>query len=118
MRGGAIDANHTAAALPLDGVGRKAGAARHVPDMHLFEFGDVRRIHEIAVDGQASFVVEVRLSDGRAMDFSAEEGSHPNLQEEVPVPLQKAKASLRTRSSRGVQACFAIIYGERSVKQD
>ena len=66
---GAVQADHAAPARAADGVRLEALAVVHVENLHLLVRQDVGPFHEIGVDRDRAFVVEVRLGDGRAMDL-------------------------------------------------
>src|SRR5512143_2086578 len=68
--GGAVQADHAGAGLPLDRVSGEPVPVVHVPDMHLLVFDQPRRLHERLVDGDAPLVVEHRLGHGGPVDLA------------------------------------------------
>src|SRR5947208_440762 len=61
--GGAVGANDAGTLGAQHGIGPEASAAGHVPDVNFLERDDVGGLQEVAVEGQAPFVVHVGMSD-------------------------------------------------------
>src|SRR5690606_24165590 len=69
----AVDAHGARASRTLERVGAQARPAGHVPDVDLLVGEDLRTIHQIPIDGDAAFVVEVGVGDGGAVDLRLEQ---------------------------------------------
>ena len=72
MRRRAVEADHAAAALAGDYVGLEARAGVHVRDLHLLVLADVRRLHQVLVDGDGADVIHLRLNDGGTVNLALE----------------------------------------------
>src|SRR5262245_55468620 len=75
MGGGAVHADLARAGLSLDRVGREPAGVGAVVDLDLLVGKDVRRAHQIGVDGDAPLVLDVRLGDGGSVDLRLQHGS-------------------------------------------
>ena len=72
--GGAVEADHAAAALACDDIGLETLAVVHVDNLYLLVLADARGIHQVLVDGDAAHVVKLGLDDGGAVDFALQHG--------------------------------------------
>src|SRR5262245_41523419 len=72
VRGGAVDTADAAAALTLDQVRREARAVRDIVDVDPLEADETARLHQSDVEGEAAFVLEVRLGHLDPVDLGTE----------------------------------------------
>ena len=71
---GAVDSDHTGAALTGDRVGDQPGAVVDVHDGDLFALQQVGGVHQVGVDGHRADVVQIGLGDGGTMNLGLEHG--------------------------------------------
>gem|GEM_PF-33872 len=74
-RGRAVDRDHAAAALALDGIGDEALAVVDVPDVHLLVLDDVGGVQQVLVDRAGAFIVQLALCGLDAVDLGFEQGA-------------------------------------------
>ena len=75
MCGRSIDTNRATSRLSLDRVSRQPVAVVDVVDLNLFVFGDVRGDHQIVIDGDTSFVMQLSVRHGGSVDLGFEQNS-------------------------------------------
>ena len=92
-RGTAIERDDATAFIGTQGVGRKTRTVGHVPDVHLLEFEDAAGIQQQAIDGDGTFVVELGMGDGGAVDLGLQQaelhdrkGLGERLKSSKPMP--------------------------------
>ena len=64
-----VDADFSRATDAWDHVGSNSTAVGNIQDVNLFEGDHFSGLQQIQVDGDAAFVVQIRLSDSCAVDF-------------------------------------------------
>lgn len=75
MRCGSIDADGPTPLGPANGIGDQSIAIVHIVNMNLLVLGDIRRVHQFVVDGNASFIMQLSVSDGCTMNLGFEQNS-------------------------------------------
>src|SRR5690606_29441620 len=78
--GGAVEADVPPAGRAGDDVGFQAAAVVDVDYLHLFEGQDVGQLHQLLIDGDASFIVQVGVGNGGTVDLRLAHGAqhrHP-----------------------------------------
>lgn len=69
MRGGAIEDDFAGTRLSGDGVSLESLSVGEVADEDTFVGNEAGQIHQLGIDGKASFVVKARFGHGRAVNF-------------------------------------------------
>ena len=70
--GGAVEKDGTRASLGLDDVGDETGPAVDVENLDLFTGEHIGSFKEVAVDGDAAFIVQFRAGEGGTMNLGLE----------------------------------------------
>ena len=73
---GTIDTDFTTFLLSLNGIGGKAGTIINVQHLHLLVGEDISFLHQLSINGNAAFVVNIKLSNTSSVDFAFEHYSH------------------------------------------
>jgi len=74
--GSAVKADITVAFRSFDGVGGEARAIVHVEHVNLLVGDDIRGRHQLFINGDTAFVIDIGFSDAGPVNFAFHHGSH------------------------------------------